>query len=330
MNDSRFQTPDAFWLGYTQINESELYRYLESTQNTDFLKSYTAAKDEGLSDAEILCSMFAKLCYKALTLGKNANITRTRDIPNNIISCFDTGHGSIFEHVTFNFIVSPCSRVFTHELVRHRVGVAFSQTSGRYCRLDRIPIIWDPQLEPVKDLWDKHLEKTEDLVYLSECKLNLRVPPPDHPDVHMEDYFISRELPRRWVPNDKMDFTKKKKLTSAIRRIAPNGQSNEIAVSFNLRALRHTLLMRTASVAEWEIRLVFNKIFNLLKDKYPLIFYGAKERMVDGLPEIYGMKCQPYEKPADMVLNEMSDDELMLFLKTRPKVVEAAQEALAT
>ena len=273
--------------------------------------------------------MFAKLCYKALTLGKNANVTRTRDIPSNIINCFDTGHGSIFEHVMFNFIVSPCSRVFTHELVRHRVGVAFSQTSGRYCRLDRIPIIWDPILDPVKAKWERHLDATERLVYETECQLGIRVPNPAHPGAMPCDYLNFGPTDQyKWVPNDKMDFTKKKKMTSAIRRIAPNGQSNEIAVSFNLRALRHTILMRTAAVAEWEIRVVFNKIYDLLKGEYPLIFHGAKHRMVDGIPEIYGMKCQPYEKSADMVLSEMSDDELVLYLKTRPDVVGAANAAL--
>jgi len=301
----RFETPDVYWLGYTKLNESEFFRYLEDTQNTDFIKSYEAARDEGLSDAEIICSMFAKLCYKALSLGKNANVTRTRDIPSNLEACFDTGHGSIFEHINFNFIISPCSRVFTHELVRHRVGVAYSQTSGRYCRLDSIPIIWDPRLDPVREMWDEHLKKTEDLVYKSECELGLRVPCLDDPL-------------KQWVPNDKMDFGEKKKITSAIRRIAPNGQSNEIAVTFNLRSLRHTMLMRTAAAAEWEIRFVFNKIFDVINEAHPLMFHGAKTAEVDGLREITGMKCQPYEKPAEMVLDEMSDEELKIYLQTRP------------
>ena len=114
----------------------------------------------------------------------------------------------------------------------------------------------------------------------------------------------------------------KKKLTSAIRRIAPNGQSNEIGYSVNLRSLRHTILMRTARVAEREIRLVFNKIYGCLKERWPLMFHGATEVLVDGIPEISGMKCQPYEKAADMVMEEMTDEELLLYVKTRPQVVQ--------
>jgi len=328
MKRERFVTPKTYFFGYPELNESEVRRYLADTQNEDFLKSMTAAREAGLSSAEILCSIFAKLCYKALTLGQNANVTRTRDIADNLANCFDTGHGSIFEHVMFNFVVSDCSRVFTHELVRHRVGVAFSQTSGRYCRLDHIPIIWDPILDPVKDMWDHHLQKTEDLVYLTECALGLRVPTQEQEErAYAPDYWVNCrahaapgcEDDSKWVPNDKMPFAQKKKLTSAIRRIAPNGQANEIAVSLNLRALRHTILMRTNRVAEWEIRLVFNQIYQMLKPHYPTIFHGAKETMVEGLLEISGMKCQPYEKAADMVLDEMSDDELTLYIRTRPK-----------
>ena len=36
-----------------------------------------------------------------------------------------------------------------------------------------------------------------------------------------------------------MDFARKKKLTSYLRRLLPNGQANEIFFSVNLRALRH-------------------------------------------------------------------------------------------
>lgn len=338
--ESRFQEPDVDFVGYPVINAPGLHRYLERTGNTDFEQSWREAEEEGLSDAEILCSVFSKLCYKSLTVGQNANITRVRDIKDNLVSCFDTGHGSIFEHVMFNFIVSPCSRVFTHELVRHRIGVAFSQTSGRYVRLDHIPIIWDPILDgdiphgglgggTIRDLWDHHLQKTEDLIYLTECFKGLRKPAPGHEDKAPE-YWIHSRLGQdpevaaqwKWVPDNSGDFAHKKKLTSAIRRIAPNGQVNEIAYSVNLRSLRHTILMRTARVAEREIRIVFNKIYDSLKDKWPLMFHGAKEEIVDGIPEITGMKCQPYEKPAEMVLEEMSDEELVLYLKTRPDVIQ--------
>lgn len=328
----RFVTPEVHWVGYSQLNEQGLRSYLIRSGNFDFVRSMDKAREQGLSDAEILCSFFAKLCYRSLTLGKNTNVSRTRDIWDNLVNCFDTAHGSIFEHVNFNFVVDRCSRVFSHELVRHRIGTAFSQTSGRYCRLDHIPIVWDPILDPVKDLFDECVRNIEDTVYLAECRLGLRKPPTDYPDVPPEVWVdqarhrgtlepaVIADVERwKWVPDNSFDFTLRKKLTSAIRRIAPNGQSNEIGFSVNLRSLRHTILMRTARHAEWEIRHVFDQVYRLLRDsnRYPLIFHGAKENVVDGLIEVSGMRMQPYEKTAEMVLSEMSDEEIQLYLQTR-------------
>lgn len=253
-----------------------------------------------------------------------------------MVYCPQTTNGLVFARCGGGM---PAWTGNTHELVRHRIGVAFSQTSGRYCRLDFIPLVWDPVLDPVKDLWEEHMLRTEDVVYLSECRLGLRVPPPEHPDRPEAVWSAEGDrmlLPESkcWVPNDAMPFSQKKKLTSAIRRIAPNGQANEIGVSLNLRALRHTMLMRTARVAEWEIRSVFAGIYQMLKSRYPLLFHGATETLVDDVIEVSGLKMQPYDKPAAMVLEEMSDDELVLYLRTRPKPVcdafqELSREAMA-
>lgn len=264
-------TPEVYLVGATAIDLDGLTTYLNESGNADFAISLHEARKEGLSDGEILCSFFAKLCYASLTLGKNANVSRIRDIPDNLRGCFDAGHGSVFEHAQLNFVVRNCSRVFTHELVRHRVGTAFSQTSGRYVRGDSVDIVFDPILEPVR-------HHVEDLQELIERKYAVMV---------------------RAMDLDNMtDFNRKKKITSALRRLLPNGQSNEIGFSVNLRSLRHTVQVRTSRHAEWEIRLIFSQVFDIVRTRYPLAFYGAKTEMVDGIVEVSGMKLQPYETTA--------------------------------
>lgn len=297
--------PRTFLIGYTNIEWGGLLDYLKHTENEDFFKSACAAEAQGVSQGEIMCSFYAKLCYKSLTLGQNLNVTRVRDIPGNIQNALEQGHGSVFEHAWINFVTTNCSRVFTHELVRHRVGTAFSQTSGRYVRLDKIGVVWDPILDPCHDLAVKALQQTEDTIYLMECKVGLRVPNPQQLDAAAADYIYNREQGQfdvaedvKWVPNDKLPFSTKKKLTSAIRRFAPNGQVNEIGWSINLRALRHIIQLRTAAGAEWEIRKVFNQVYDLVKEKFPLMFFDAQEEVVDGLRVISGMKVQPYEERA--------------------------------
>lgn len=261
--------PKVYFIGETCIIPQGMEDYLIDSGNFDFKQSIESARKEGLSDGEILCSFFAKLCYASLTLGHNANISRVRDIPDNIRGCFDQGHGSVFEHVQLNFVIRNCSRIFTHELVRHRAGTAFSQTSGRYVRGNSIDIVFDPILTSVKD----DVEELQNII---------------------EERY--RQMVKKMDLDNMKDFGHKKKVTSALRRVLPNGQSNEIGFSCNLRTLRHTVQVRTGRHAEWEIRKVFEQVYQLVKQKYPLVFYGATEETVDGLIEVSGMKLQPYEK----------------------------------
>lgn len=310
--------PRVFLTGFTEVHEPGLKEYLEYTKQTEFWETYQQAREEGISGGEILCSFYAKLCYKSLVLGKNANVRKVRDVQKNLEGCHDSGHGSVFEHCGINFVVTDCSRVYTHEQVRHRPGCAYSQTSGRYCRLDSIDLVWDPILDPVKDLFLGCVRQIEDTVYLAECKLGLRKPPLKYPGVpantvlgpahrmyteiakvdgtynQFEDLNDTRDR-LRWIPDDSFDFDKRKKITSAIRRIAPNGQSNEIGMTCNVRALRHVVQLRTARFAETEIRDVWGQIYHLVAARFPTIFYKARTRVVDDFTVVYGMKSSPYD-----------------------------------
>ena len=251
----KYVEPKTFLVGVTGIT-SGLKEYLEYSGNEEFLETLNQAKLEGVSDGEILCSFYAKLCYKSLTLGKNQNVTKIRDIESNIMGCFDSGHGSVFEHCLLNFITTDCSRVFTHELVRHRVGTAYSQTSGRYVAIDNIDFIVDPLLivDPECDLAiQEHIHATEKLAKFLRDKLI----------------------------KDGDNFDKKKKVTSAIRRIAPNGQSNEIGFSMNIRTLRQTLVARVSEHAEWEINLIFAQIYDIVYSKWPLMLYNLEKVKLD-------------------------------------------------
>tara|TARA_R110000772_G_scaffold249530_2_gene363820 strand:+ start:15702 stop:16496 length:795 start_codon:yes stop_codon:yes gene_type:complete len=256
---SELVKPETYWLGATTVNWNEMERYLKDTDQESFLEEIAAARDEGLNDGEILCSFYAKACYAALTTEKNKNISRVRCINDNIIGTINSGHHSVIEHCNLNFMTRDCSRVFTHELVRHRVGSAFSQTSGRYVRADSIGLVYDPILDPAKDEVIETMELIESQYKKIEKKMD--------------------------VDNVK-NFGVKKKITSAMRRILPNGQSNEIGFSLNLRALRHTLEMRTSAHAEWEIRLIFNQVFDLVEKKYPAIFADAVFETIDGIRQI--------------------------------------------
>ena len=259
MSNKHFLTPKVYLVGYTTVSQDGLMDYLRDTDQLEFSEQIQAALDEGSDMGEILCSFYAKACYASLTTKKNKNITKTRSIYDNIVGILDSGHGSVTEHCSMNFMITNCSRVFTHELVRHRVGTAFSQTSGRYVRSDELNVIIDPILEPAYDL-------------VEEAR------------AFLQDWY--KRLETRLQINEIKNFDVKKKLTSAMRRMLPNGQANEMGVSLNIRSLRHTIEMRTSRHAEWEIREIYNQIYKIVKKKYTVMFCDAKEELIEGLLEV--------------------------------------------
>ena len=293
----RFVRPTVYLIGATQMDMDGVKAFLRETNQEAFLEEVYQAEAAGVPGGMILCSLYAKLCYRSLAEGKNSNLTRTRTIEANLQGTFAQGHGSVFEHCSLNFVVTGCSRIYTHEQVRHRVGVAYSQTSGRYCRLDELNFVLDPVLEPCVDLITKHLKHAEDTIYLMECKLGLRTPPAGFPRILAENVVVTGDERTRWVPDDSVPFDRKKKLTSAIRRLAPNGQDNEMGMTLNLRTLRHIIELRTAPSAEWEIRYIYGKVYELVNQRFPLLFLDSTViEDVDGLPWVKGMKQQPYQE----------------------------------
>ncbi len=259
MTNPHFVRPQVYLTGYTSIDLDGLTSYLKDTDQLVFLEEIETARAEGLSDGEILCSFYAKLCYASLSLGKNRNISRIRAIRDNIAGTIDSGHGSVFEHAQVNFVVRDCSRVYTHEQVRHRVGSAYSQTSGRYVRTDKLNVVIDPILEPAYDL-------------VEEAR------------AYLEAWY--KRVEERLSIGEEKSFARKKKLTSAMRRMLPNGQANELGFSLNLRSIRHLIELRTSEHAEWEIRDIFAQVYLVLKDRFPAMFADATIVSKDGLPEI--------------------------------------------
>lgn len=69
-----------------------------------------------------------------------------------------------------------------------------------------------------------------------------------------------------------------------MRRIAPDGLATTIGWSANPRILRHVIEMRTDPSAEEEIRLVFGKIAECVRGRYPHLFDDYEVETVDGMP----------------------------------------------
>ena len=81
--------------------------------------------------------MAFRVCYSALTPEQVlARIGDERISPEQMLTFVEarlqTGHVSPLEQVSFEFGISGVSRAFSHQFVRHRIGISFEQQSQRY------------------------------------------------------------------------------------------------------------------------------------------------------------------------------------------------------
>jgi thymidylate synthase (FAD) len=244
-------TPSVFLVARPAVAHDEMRAYLEDVGGASWLDRRT-----GANDAELLVEFGGRLCYRSWEPGLNPNVTRIRDDQRryfeNILS---SGHGSVLEHANFTFALRGVSRVFTHELVRHRAGSAFSQESLRYVRLTDIGFRVPPALEPVEEQVVTLVEQLEQFQVEAAEKLGL--------------------------DDEGVPFHVKKEVTSALRRLAPIGLSTDIVWTANLRTLRHVIEMRTDPGAEEELRLVFDVIAQIMQKEAPNLFADF-ERLEDG------------------------------------------------
>lgn len=100
----------------------------------------------------------ARTCY-------NSPLSVTKEARDKFIAgLVKAGHESVIEHVTASFMLTV-PRSISHQIVRHRIGVAYSQQSQRYCKYaDELDVI-----EPVPPLsdygrrrWLEHCEAAHD------------------------------------------------------------------------------------------------------------------------------------------------------------------------
>ena len=206
---------------------------------------------DGGTDADVLTEFAGKSCYMSFDKNLNLNLSMVGGRPNSAYiqdGIIGNKHGSVLEHSTVTFFLTNVSRVVTHELVRHRAGTAFSQTSGRYVRSDGIDMYLPDELA----------------VYPEAVAVFQRA------NEQMEDNLA--ELVKVTGIETMTNFGLKKRLTSAFRRILGNGQANHLVMTANHRAWRHVIEMRTSVHAEEEIRVIMSDVAQQLKDKFPTIY----------------------------------------------------------
>jgi len=240
-----FVEPKVFLIAESKVDYAQMKDMLDEVGGKIATQWFSKTKEASKSDGELLTEVSGRICYKSFGVGLNPNVTKIRQNSQDYIdNTLGKGDGSIFEHASCTFAFINTSRVFTHELVRHRPGVAISQESLRYVRPTNLKLWLPPDLEG----------KREEIKSIVE---------------DIEKDYDELESSFEW---DKLNFDVKKRITSGLRRILPEGMATSIIWTANHRTIRHVITMRTAEAAEVEIRYVFDKVARIMKEKFPLIY----------------------------------------------------------
>lgn len=239
----RLVEPKVFLVGETKSNPLGIQGYLTEIGVPDWTC-------DSPTDAEGLLEVYGRGCYRSFKPGLNPNVSKVREgNAQYLANIKQQRHGSVFEHVSANFIFLYVSRVFTHELVRHRVGTGISQESLRFVRLDNLDFWMPPDIADnpeAKAIFEEAITKGEEWQMQLASVLGL-----DDPSA---------------------GFSYKKRMTSAMRRIAPEGLATMVGWTANFRTLRHVIEQRTDPAAEDEIRLVFGKVAEIAIQRWPNAF----------------------------------------------------------
>ncbi len=253
----RETTPGVYLIARPSVNVEGMRAYLDEVGGASWLDMRLEEADgAGLNAGEAIVEFGGRACYRSWEPGLNANVTRIRTQRDEYFAnILRSAHGSVLEHASYSFAFRNVSRVFTHELVRHRAGSAFSQESLRYVRLTDIGFRVPPALEPVRQQVLELVERLEEFQVSAADELGL--------------------------DDEGVPFSVKKEITSALRRLAPIGLSTDIVWTANVRTLRHVIEMRTAPGAEEELRLVFDQVARTMLDEAPNLFQDFS-RQEDG------------------------------------------------
>src|SRR4051794_6684187 len=243
----RETVPSVFLIARPSLAVDGLRGYLESVGGEAWLDRRLEEAEGHPTAGELIVEFGGRACYRSWEPGLNPNVTRVRtDQREYFANLLRSAHGSVLEHANYSFALRNVSRVFTHELVRHRAGSAFSQESLRYVRLTDIGFRVPPALDAVRDRVIAIVEQLEDFQVTAAAELG--------------------------IDEEGVPFHVKKEVTSALRRLAPIGLSTDIVWTANVRTLRHVIEMRTAAGAEEELRLVFDLIARIARAEAPNLF----------------------------------------------------------
>jgi len=147
----------------------------------------------------------------------------------------------LLDHVVYMFEIEDCSRVTTHQLVRHRAA-SYDQESQRFSAATREGVVTPPNVqknEAALGAYDEALKAV---------------------------YSAYEKMVAAGVPKEDA------------RYVLPSAIKTKLVMTINARNLMHIVWQRTALQAQWEIRELANVMLGLARDVTPELWGKIIER----------------------------------------------------
>jgi thymidylate synthase (FAD) len=246
--------PGAKIIAYTQFAPEQTREFLEEYGEGSYLDDPDPVP--GIGGGGSLIKFAGQLCYLAFGDKRSHN----KDAKRYFSNFMGQKHGSLLEHVSVSFLLWGVSRALTHELVRHRVGIGFSQVSQRYVGAERVRFVEGYETrnnEQGHALFMRQIDQQREMFI--ERTEYLKTVMPQHAEESSTEY--------------------RKRLNQGARRTLPNETEAPVVVSANLRSWRHIFTQRCSRHADAEIRNALLPALVSAEDAYPLVFgdfhYGS-------------------------------------------------------
>ena len=213
-------------------------------------------------DAEQTAVAAIRQCYAAVGEQELKKKTDEATKKRLIVQVMGSGHTSTLEHVSFTFAIEGLSRVSEVQLVRHRVGTAFSIQSGRYVKRKEAKFTIPESVKKAEEkLRKKYLAVLDGAQELYEEMLTAGIAAQD------------------------------------ARYIQPQSLQVKMVVTMNARELLHFLELRLCERAQWEIRELAAKMLGEARKVAPTILANAGPSCVtQGICWEGDLSCGRWEK----------------------------------
>lgn len=169
-----------------------------------------------------------------------------------IRQCIRRGHESVLEHANISILLTT-DRGVTHELVRHRVGVAYSQESTRYVRYAGDMKFIEPWWWDNSRLCAEGAEAKD--VFYRQC--------------------VSSEIAYKQMLEIGLP-------AQAARAVLPNALATKIVVTANVREWRHILKLRCDPAAHPDMRRIMHMVLDMFASLWPVFFDDIETKQTQG------------------------------------------------